>query len=53
MNNVIGPIDADSWYFMRQLRESTKDCLNRNPEKYKLAISSYRDLYKKELKQWV
>lgn len=53
--NVIGPIDHESWYYMRMLRESIKDHEGNTLQgpKYRLLINAHRDLYKKELRNYI
>lgn len=52
-NTVIGPINLDDWYWMRQLRESIKHAKAVNPIKYKQLIDMHSKFYKEELKRVV
>jgi len=52
-NNVIGPIDLDTWYWMRQLRESVKDAKSIDPVRYKSLIDIHSKFYKEELQEVV
>ena len=52
-NNIIGPIDLDTWYWMRQLRESVKDAKSIDPVRYKALIDIHSKFYKEELQEVV
>lgn len=53
VNNIIGPINLDDWYWMRQLRESIKDARSVDPIKYKVLIDMHSKFYKEELQEVV
>jgi hypothetical protein len=42
--NVIGPIDAPTWYCMRQCREAINYLKSKNDPKYQIEISGEQDL---------
>lgn len=44
MGNVIGPIDAETWFTMRQLSEGIKDLRSRKDPKYDVAMHGYQDV---------
>lgn len=50
---VIGPINGEDWYWLRQLKSSINHAKDTNPKKFFLMIKSYEETYSKELKRLV
>lgn len=50
MSNVIGPIEIEDWYLLRQLREAVAHMKKRDPDKFRSAINKNSAIYKKVLK---
>jgi hypothetical protein len=49
MGTVIGPITAEDWVFMKNLRGNMKH-YQREPERFDLAIKKTREMYRNTLK---
>lgn len=49
MSYVIGPIEADDWFLLRQLRESIRFLREKNPVKYRLAIDKETSIFEEVL----
>ncbi len=52
MSNVIGPINSNDWYTMRQLLSDVKWMKNRDSNKFKSAIDKESNYYNKLKSQY-
>jgi len=46
MNTVIGPIDAATWYCMRQCNEAIRFCIDQKDPMYDIEIKAEKELLK-------